>query len=124
MLTFEDCLAMAGLTAEEAAMIAAHEGLPQTLAVELGAFLHRCPGGARCIGAMLQGEIEAARARGDITDAVRLRRLLADLAAVLPAGPASEPAQCLPKLLYPGRHPLHLKACAICERHRQDPAPR
>jgi hypothetical protein len=124
MLTFEDCLALAGLTAEEAAVIAAQEGLPETLAVELGSWLHRCPGGGQCIRAMLRGEIGASRAKGDVGRAARLRLLLADLATTRPNEPATDPALCLPKLLYPGRRPLQLRACAICERHHEDSPPR
>jgi hypothetical protein len=122
MLTFEDCLALAGLSREEAAAIAAHEGLPATVAVELGSYLRRCPGGEHCILTMIRGELEAARARGDGASTVRLRRLLRGTAAAGGDAPPSSP--CLPKLLFPGGKELRMRACAICDRHRAgDPRP-
>jgi hypothetical protein len=122
MLTFEDCLVMAGLSAEEAAVIAAHEHLPETLAVELGNYLRHCPGGERCIRMMVEGEIEAAAAQGDAARRARLRRLLRRLEAAALADP-DDPATCRPKLMFPGRHPLRLRACAICQRHHHEDSP-
>jgi hypothetical protein len=124
MLTYEDCLAMAGLSSQEAEAIAAYEHLPATLAVELGSYLRRCPGGEHCIRIMILGEIEAARARRDMATIARLRRLLRSSTAAAPAGDGTTSAECHPKLLFPGRKPLDMRACAGCERLHPVPRPR
>ena len=76
MITYEDCLAFAGLSDDEVSTIARHEHLPNMLALELGTYLSRSPGGGRRIEAMIVDDIEEARRRGDPVGAARLRIVL------------------------------------------------
>ena len=72
MLTYEDCLGLCELSADEIAAIARHEHLPEIVALELGAHLVRSPQGRRTILAMIEDDIAMARERGDGTEAARL----------------------------------------------------
>ena len=65
MLTFEDCVALAELTAEEVAAIAAHEHVPEIIAAELGNYLVHDPHGVPRIRRIIVDDIAHARARGD-----------------------------------------------------------
>ena len=62
MLTFEDCVGLCGLSAEEIAAIARHEHLPEIVALELGASLARQVSRRRAAAA---GADQSARARHD-----------------------------------------------------------
>lgn len=79
MLTYEDCLALANLTEEEVRTIARHQHVPEMLALELGNYLASCPEGGPCIERMIRADIEAARRRGDLAEAARLRLVLRHL---------------------------------------------
>ena len=76
MLTYEDCLGLCGLTAEEIAAIARHEHLPEIVALELGAHLARSPQGRRKIRNMIEDDIVVARNRGDSTEVAQLDLVL------------------------------------------------
>lgn len=76
MLTYEDCLALANLTEEEVRSIARQRHVPEMLALELGHYLTTCPDGGPCIERIILDDIEAARARGDLAEAARLRLVL------------------------------------------------
>lgn len=76
MLTFEDCLALCELTEDEIDAIAEHEQLPETVAVELGSYLVQGPDGQLLIQRMIFDDILAARRRGDVAHAARLKRTL------------------------------------------------
>ena len=45
MLTYEDCVGMCELTAEEIRAISEHEHIPEIVAAELGAYLVKTPEG-------------------------------------------------------------------------------
>jgi predicted component of type VI protein secretion system len=95
MLTWEDCLGVADLTAEEVAAIAVHEHLPQMLALELGNHLCQRPDGAQRIRRMIQDDIEAAWLRGDQAEATRLERVLARFCRTHPL-PTAAPVRRAP----------------------------
>ncbi|MDH3286327.1 MAG: hypothetical protein OEP48_01170 [Betaproteobacteria bacterium] len=76
MLTFEDCVALSGLTAEEIAAIAEHEHIPELAAAEMGNYLCRSPSGELHIKRMIIDDIEAARAAGKLDRAAALKLVL------------------------------------------------
>jgi hypothetical protein len=61
MLTFEDCLALSGLTMEEVDAIAARERLPEIVAMEKGWSLCQTPEGKRLMRRMVRDDLEGAR---------------------------------------------------------------
>ena len=81
MLTYDDCLGLCELTAEEIAAIARHEHLPEIVALELGAHLARSPQGRRTIRNMIEDDVAVARERGDSTEALRLNLVLREFGA-------------------------------------------
>jgi hypothetical protein len=76
MLSFEDCLALSALSEDEVAAIAEHEHCPDMIAAELGCYLIHTDFGTKRIKAIIQEDIEAARARGDVAHSARLKLLL------------------------------------------------
>lgn len=76
MLTWDDCLALCDLTADEVAAIAEHEHLTQMAAAELGNYLIHSPDGAPKIRRIILDDIETAQARGDYAHAVKLKLVL------------------------------------------------
>ena len=90
MITFEDCLALAELTEEEVDAIAEHEGLSETVALELGSYLVRTPQGERRIEEMIIEDLVVAQRCGDLVHAAKLkhvlRRFLTEHAGAGPAG--------------------------------------
>jgi hypothetical protein len=76
MLTWEDCLALCDLTADEIAAIAEHEHLTQMAAAELGNYLIHSPDGVPKIRRIILDDIETARRRGDHAHAARLKLVL------------------------------------------------
>jgi len=65
MLSFEDCVALSGLTEDEIDAIAQHEHLPEIVALELGTYLLHQPDGTLRIRAMILDDIAAAEAAGN-----------------------------------------------------------
>lgn len=86
MLTYEDCLALAELTEEEVAAIAAHEHVPEIIAVELGNYLVHDPDGVPRIRQIIADDIAHARERGDAAGAARLKLVLRHFVATHPPG--------------------------------------
>lgn len=76
MLTFEDCLALCELSEDEVSAIAEHEHVPAVVAVELGRYLIEGPDGRLLIQHMIVDDIMAARRRGDLVHAARLKETL------------------------------------------------
>lgn len=76
MLTWQDCLALCELTADEVAAIAEHEHLTQMAAVELGNYLIHSPEGVPKIRRIILDDIAAARRRGDMAHATKLKLVL------------------------------------------------
>ena len=84
MLTFEDCVALAELTEEEVAAIAAHEHVPEIIAAELGNYLVHDPHGVPKIRRIIVDDIAHARARGDLAGVARLKAVLRQFIATHP----------------------------------------
>jgi hypothetical protein len=76
MVTFEDCLSLCELTEDEIRAIAEHEHLPETVALEMGSYLVRGPGGEFRIQQIILDDIGAAQRRGDLVHAARLKQTL------------------------------------------------
>lgn len=76
MITFEDCLGLCELSADEVAAIAEHEHIPSTAALELGHYLLNAPGGAFRISEMIRDDINCAVAHGDSSHAAELKLAL------------------------------------------------
>ena len=76
MLTIEDCIALSDLTEEEIEAIAEHERIPEMLAVELGSYLVHGPKGEARVKRIIVDDIQAARRRGDLVHAARLKLVL------------------------------------------------
>ena len=76
MLTFDDCVALCELTAEEIEAIAEHEHLPMIVAAELGSYLIQGPDGALRIKRIILDDMMAADRAGDDTRALTLKLVL------------------------------------------------
>lgn len=86
MLTFEDCLALSGLTADEVAAIAEHEHIPELAAAEMGNYLCRTPEGELRIKRMIVDDIQLAYAAGRLDRAAALRLVLRHFVECHPGG--------------------------------------
>jgi hypothetical protein len=78
MLTYEDCVGMSDLTADEIDAIAEHEHVPAIVAVEMGRYLMTTPKGSLALKRIILDDIQAARDRGDTLHAACLRLVLRD----------------------------------------------
>ena len=76
MLTFEDCMALCGLTEDEVAAIAEHEHIPEIAALELGDYLVQTENGELLIKKMILDDIEHSKAHGNIEHAEMLESVL------------------------------------------------
>jgi hypothetical protein len=76
MVTFDDCLSLCELTEDEIRAIAEHEHLPHTVALEMGSYLVKGPGGELRIQQIILDDISAAQQRGDVVHAARLKHTL------------------------------------------------
>jgi hypothetical protein len=81
MLTLEDCLALCELEEDEVEAIAEHEHLPEIVAAELGNYLVHTPGGVPRIRRIILDDIAEAKARGDVSHALKLRLVLRQFVA-------------------------------------------
>ena len=77
MLTFEDCVALSGLTKAEIDAIAEHEHLPEILAAEFGHYLICQDDGALRVRAILADDLRHAEKRGDQAHAEELQHFIA-----------------------------------------------
>ncbi len=100
MLTFEDCVALSGLTEEEIAAIAEHEHIPELAAAEMGNYLCRSPSGELRIKRMIVDDIEAASVAGKLDRVAALRLVLRHFVECHPGGDERHrprgPAKILP----------------------------
>jgi hypothetical protein len=76
MLTYQDCVALSGLTEDEIAAVAEHEHCPSIIALELGNYLLRQPDGTARISAYIQDDILRAHARCDYAQSSKLKFVL------------------------------------------------
>ncbi|TVQ39432.1 MAG: hypothetical protein EA356_01695 [Geminicoccaceae bacterium] len=78
MLTYEDCVGLSELTADEIDAIAEHEHIPAIVAAEMGRYLMTTQDGSTVLKRIILDDIEAARERGDSLHAACLRMVLRD----------------------------------------------
>jgi hypothetical protein len=76
MLTYDDCIGLCGLTAEEIDTIARYEHLPEIVALEMAACLSGRPEGMLAVRRMILEDLQDARRRGDTAMAAELQRVL------------------------------------------------
>lgn len=84
MLTYEDCLALCGLTEDEIAAIAEHEQVPDIIAMEMAAYLVKTDTGERYIKRIILDDIEHAKATNNFEHAARLEKVLLHFIATHP----------------------------------------
>jgi len=78
MLTYEDCIGVSGLTADEVEAIAEHEHVPAMVALEYGRYIMEGPDGQKVLQRIILDDIDAARERGDTLHAACLKLILQD----------------------------------------------
>ena len=76
MLTFEDCLALCELSAEEISAIAEHENLPEIAALEYGEYLMHLPDGDILIRDIIIDDIKHCKTMGNMKHAEDLEAVL------------------------------------------------
>ena len=76
MLTYEDCIALSGLTKREIDAIAEHEHIPAMIAAQLASYLCRNAEGECCVGRFILDDIATAEARGDTHHVLILKSVL------------------------------------------------
>lgn len=81
MLTWEDCLGIAGITEELVDAVAEHEHIPEAVALELANYLVHTPDGLPRLKRMILDDIDAARACGNIAHVDHLRHVLVHFVA-------------------------------------------
>ena len=79
-MTYEDCIGVSGLTADEVEAIAEHEHVPAMVALEYGRYIMEGPDGKKVLQRIILDDIEAARERGDSLHAACLKLILQDFA--------------------------------------------
>ena len=87
MLSFEDCVALSGLTEEEIDAIAQHEHLPEIVALELGAYLLHQPDGTLKIRRMILDDIADAEKSGNAERLLVLKATLKHFVDIHPENP-------------------------------------
>lgn len=65
MISFEDCVALCGLTREEIAAIAEHQHVPEIVAAALAQYLMHKQKGPRIVRDMIIDDVRAAQTAGD-----------------------------------------------------------
>ncbi len=90
MISFEDCVAMCGLSREEIAAIAEHEHIPEMAAAALGNYLLGKEHGIETIRDMIIDDIREASSRGDHKHAGELLSVLRQLVATHPEACCAE----------------------------------
>ncbi len=92
MISFEDCVAMCGLSREEISAIAEHEHIPEMAAAALGNYLLGQEHGMEAIRDMIVDDIRSASERGD-------RKHAGELLSVLRHLVSTHPELCCPEEL-------------------------
>lgn len=86
MLTWEDCVGVAGVTPELIDAVAEHEHVPEIVALELTTYMIHEKGGQPRLKRMILDDLAAAEARGDVAHANHLRHVLAHFVACCRSG--------------------------------------
>jgi hypothetical protein len=76
MLTFEDCLALSNLSAEEVSAIAEHEHIPEITAIEYGHYLIQGPNGEQHIQRIILDDIEHSKMKKNFKHVEELETVL------------------------------------------------
>lgn len=76
MISFEDCVALCGLSKAEIAAIAEHEHVPEMAAATLAQYLLHGNRGAEEIGGMIADDVRAALDAGNVAHAAALMAAL------------------------------------------------
>ncbi|HRK18682.1 MAG TPA: hypothetical protein PK970_06975 [Hyphomicrobiaceae bacterium] len=76
MISYEDCIALCGLTRDQIEAIAEHEHVPEIVAAALGQYLLHKAKGPLVIRNMIIDDIRAAQAAGDRDHTQRLLHVL------------------------------------------------
>lgn len=97
MLTYQECLELSELSADEIDAIAQHEHVPEIVAAELGNYLVHCPDGVPRLRRIILDDIAEAKHRGDRQRALHLRLVLRHFVETHPlkAASASEPGHAV-----------------------------
>jgi hypothetical protein len=77
MLTFQDCIDLAGVTEAEIEAIAKHERIPAMIALELADHMLYAPAGAVKLRDFIVENLRRAQGRNNCTNCAKLGRLLA-----------------------------------------------
>lgn len=72
MISFEDCVALCGLSESEVAAIAEHEHIPETAAASLASYLGHCEHGPEMIRSMIVDDIRLALNENRVAHAAEL----------------------------------------------------
>ncbi len=84
MISFEDCVALCGLSESEVAAIAEHEHIPETAAAALANYLGHCEHGSERIRSMIVDDIRAALSNDRVGHAAELFSVLQRYLSTLP----------------------------------------
>lgn len=114
MLSLRDCLDMAEVTESEIAAIARHEHIPHIVALELGHYLLRMPGGANKLRQFIVDNIAGAQTRHSCAECERFSRTLAQYLEDHP--------ECRETGSVGARYLLELAAIGPAEDAAKDPA--
>lgn len=95
MLSWRDCLDMAGVTEAEVDAIVEHEGLPALAALELGYYLLNTPEGVRKFRQFLVDDIAAAQAKDNCGRCIGFSQALAKFLENHPEARESDPEKAL-----------------------------
>jgi hypothetical protein len=73
MLSYEDCVALARLTADEAVAIRAHADRPDVVAFDAARYVLASPDGRAELNEFIRDDINTAIEAGDVVEAARLK---------------------------------------------------
>lgn len=90
MLTYQECLELSELSADEIDAIAQHEHVPEIVAAELGNYLIHLADGTPRLRAIILDDIAEAQRCGDQQRALHLRLVLRHFVATHPDNPANQ----------------------------------
>ncbi|MEX0922885.1 MAG: hypothetical protein WD489_07935 [Rhodovibrionaceae bacterium] len=75
-MTLQDCIALCDLTEAEVDAVAEHEHVPEMLAAEMANYIIHSPDGVPKMRRIIEDDIQAAVARGDLAHAAQLLAVL------------------------------------------------
>ncbi len=90
MLTYQECLELSELSADEIDAIVEHEHVPEIVAAELGNYLVHCKDGLPRLRAIILDDLAEAERSGDRQRALHLRLVLRHFVASHPENPTNQ----------------------------------